>query len=85
MLRRLVNVARRQGRADAASEACRESLQISRGIVEQVGDTPATLRDLSVALKQIAALEGERGNTQESEQAMLEHRRIEQRLGLLRG
>lgn len=67
---------RKAGNFPAAMEAYRESLELSRQLRVSLGDTPQTLRDLSISLKALSDLEAETGNLAAAEAARLERQEL---------
>jgi tetratricopeptide (TPR) repeat protein len=81
----LGRVARAQGDWPAAESAYRESLEISRQLVQRLGGTPEALRDVSVSLDNVGQVARAQGDWPAAESAYREsleiRRQLVQRLG----
>jgi tetratricopeptide (TPR) repeat protein len=73
------------GRLEEAERAYAESLAVTRGLRQQMGETPEVLRDLSVSLNRVGDAAGALGRLEEAERAYAESlgvmRDLRQRLG----
>jgi len=63
-----------------AQGAYTESLEISRGLLQQYGDSPQTLRDLSVSLDKVGNVRREAGDVSGAQAAYAESLEIRRRL-----
>jgi tetratricopeptide (TPR) repeat protein len=77
-----------QGDWAQAESAYRESLALSRQLVERLGGTPESLRDLSVALDKVGGVAQAQGDWAQAESAYRESlalsRQLVERLGVAR-
>jgi tetratricopeptide (TPR) repeat protein len=74
------NVARIQGDWAHAARAYTKSLEISRQLIEQLGDTPEALRNLSISLNNVGIVARAQGDWAQAERVYTESLQIRRQL-----